>query len=154
MVAQYQAASDAKEGTEHTNHHEQTERAQKVFLDNIEKLFKTTGMGNPFQEDSQDLLSLDMKDIAHHNAAALVNTHFERGKARFQEFMKGLEGEESIFYEPIHKNRVSFFRQEPASTSCSKQRVLKEDCQLFSNMFISCQNRECDLKELFRPENQ
>ncbi|KAJ8388905.1 hypothetical protein AAFF_G00126610 [Aldrovandia affinis] len=69
--------------------------------------------------------------------------------------MKGLEGEEeSTFYEPIKKNRVDFFRQVPASVDSSKQKVLKEDCQLFSKLFISCQSRECDLKEFFRHENQ
>ena len=32
--------------------------------------------------------------------------------------------------------------------------MLKEDCHLFSKLFISCQNRECDLHEFFRHENQ
>ena len=32
--------------------------------------------------------------------------------------------------------------------------MLKEDCELFSELFISCQSRECDLKEFFRHENQ
>jgi len=53
---------------------------------------KTKDMSNPFQEESRDLLSLDTKDIAHHTAAELIGTHLEKGKARFQEFMKGLEG--------------------------------------------------------------
>jgi hypothetical protein len=49
---------------------------------------------------------------------------------------------------------VDFFQQEPASVGSSKQKVLKEDWQLFSKLFISCQSRECDLKEFFRHENQ
>eukprot|EP00745_Piridium_sociabile_P026562 TRINITY_DN4240_c0_g2_i9.p1 TRINITY_DN4240_c0_g2~~TRINITY_DN4240_c0_g2_i9.p1 ORF type:complete len:1084 (-),score=281.98 TRINITY_DN4240_c0_g2_i9:490-3741(-) len=156
LVAQHEAASGTKEGIEHTGHHEQTERAQRVFLENVEKLSKAMiDMGNPFQEESQDLLSLDTKDVAHHTAAELIGTHLEKGRVRFQEFMKGLEGEEeSTFYEPIKKNRVDFFRQAPASVDSSKQKVLKEDCQLFSKLFISCQSRECDLKEFFRHENQ
>ena len=69
--------------------------------------------------------------------------------------MKGLEGDaESTFYEPIKKNRVDFFRQKPTPVDSSKQMVLKEDCQLISKLFISCQSRECDLKEFFRHENQ
>ncbi|KAJ8405639.1 hypothetical protein AAFF_G00316190 [Aldrovandia affinis] len=151
LVAQYEAACGTKEGTEHTSHHEETERAQRVFFENVEKLSQAMkDMGNPFQEESRDLLSLDTKDIAHHTAAELIGTHLEKGKVRFQEFMKGLEGEEeSTFYEPIKKNRVDFFRQVPASVDSSKQKVLKEDCQLFSKLFISCQSRECDLKEFF-----
>ncbi|KAJ8372700.1 hypothetical protein AAFF_G00277690 [Aldrovandia affinis] len=156
LVAQYEAACGTKEGTEHTSHHEETERAQRVFFENVGKLSQAMkDMGNPFQEESRDLLSLDTKDIAHHTAAELIGTHLEKGKVRFQEFMKGLEGEEeSTFYEPIKKNRVDFFRQVPASVDSSKQKVLKEDCQLFSKLFISCQSRECDLKEFFRHENQ
>ncbi|KAJ8406047.1 hypothetical protein AAFF_G00309350 [Aldrovandia affinis] len=100
LVAQYEAACGTKEGTEHTSHHEETERAQRVFFENVEKLSQAMkDMGNPFQEESRDLLSL-------------IGTHLEKGKVRFQEFMKGLEGEEeSTFYEPIKKNRVDFFRQ-------------------------------------------
>ncbi|KAJ8410237.1 hypothetical protein AAFF_G00202180 [Aldrovandia affinis] len=156
LVAQYEAACGTKEGTEYTSHHEETERAQRVFFENVEKLSQAMkDMGNPFQEESRDLLSLDTKDIAHHTAAELIGTHLEKCKVRFQEFMKGLEGEEeSTFYEPIKKNRVDFFRQVPASVDSSKQKVLKEDCQLFSKLFISCQSRECDLKEFFRHENQ
>ena len=35
----------------------------------------------------------------------------------------------------------------------TKQKVLKDDCQLFSKLFISCQSRECDLYDIFRNEN-
>ena len=49
---------------------------------------------------------------------------------------------------------LTFFRQVPASVHSLNQKVLKADCQLFSKLFISCQSRECDLKEFFRHENQ
>ena len=32
------------------------------------------------------------------------------------------------------------------------QNVLKDDCQLFSKLFVSCQSRECDLFDFFRHE--
>lgn len=68
-------------------------------------------MGIPYQEDGRDLFSLDVKNIAHQTAAELIGTHLEKGKVRFQEFMKGLEEEEeATFYEPIKKNRVDIFR--------------------------------------------
>ena len=129
LVAQYEAACGTKEGTEHTSHHEETERAQRVFLQKVEKLSQATqDMGNPFQEESWDQLSLDTKDIAHQTAVELIGTHLEKDKVRFQEFMKGLEWEEeSTFYEPIKKSRVDFFRQVPASVDSSKQKVLKAD---------------------------
>ena len=127
LVAKYETASEAKEVVEHFGHHEQTKRAQKLFLEKIEKLSQVmTNMGNPFQEESCDLLCLDTKDIAHPRDAELVGRHFEMGRLCFQEFMKGLKGEEGCrFYDPIKKNRVDFFRQEPASVGPLKQRLLK-----------------------------
>ena len=34
-----------------------------------------------------------------------------------------------------------------------KELAIKDDHNIFSHLFISCQNRECDLKEFFRHEN-
>jgi hypothetical protein len=51
LVAQYDAASVAKDVTEHSGHHEQTERTQRLFFEKVDKL--TVAMqeiGNPFQE--------------------------------------------------------------------------------------------------------
>ena len=48
---------------------------------------------------------------------------------------------------------MDFFQLVKPST-VAKVKVLKEDCQLFSKLFISYQNRECDLQEFFRHENQ
>ena len=38
---------------------------------------------------------------------------------------------------------MAFFRHKQAASS-SKEKVLKDDCQLFSGLFISCQTRQCD----------
>ena len=108
-------------------------------------------MGNPFKEESRDLLSLDTNDITHHSAAELIFTHHDRGRTRFVESMDGLESEVSTFHEPIKKTpRVDFFRQEPRYNL--KQNVLKDYCQLFSKLFIPCQSRECDLCDFFPHE--
>ena len=97
LVAQYIAASEAKEGDKQTNDHEQTERAQNVFLENVDRLFQNLiDMGNPFQEDSSDQLSLDTKDIAHPSVVEMVSSHYEKGKDRFQQIMTNLEEEEGI----------------------------------------------------------
>ena len=70
LVAQYDAVFQAKDATQNTRHHEQTERNQRLFMDKVNKLTKVIGdLGNPFQEESKDLLTLDTKDIAHPNGA-------------------------------------------------------------------------------------
>ena len=111
-------------------HHEQTERNQRLFMDEVNKLTKVIGdMGNPFQEKSKDLLTLDTKDIAHPNATERIHTHFVRGRIRFDEFIHCLGSEENLtFYEPIKKIKIDFFRQVPAPVD-GKQKVLKDSSQ-------------------------
>ena len=143
LVAQYEIASEAKEIVAHTYQHEQTPKAQQGFLERVDKLSQVfTDTGNPFKEESRDLSSLDTNSIAHLGGAELIFTHHARGITRFVEFMDGLESEVSPFYEPITKTRVHFFRQEQICVNVTKQKVLKDDCQLFSKLLISCQTKE------------
>ena len=107
-------------------------------------------MGNPFQEESTELLVLDTKNIADPALAELVGTHHERGREKFRSFMDGLQkDEECTFYDPM---TAFFFEHEQAASSSKK--VLKGDCNLFSRLSISHQNRQCDLQEFFKYENQ
>jgi len=48
---------------------------------------------------------------------------------------------------------MDFFQQDKLRT-IAKKKMLKEDCRVFSKLFISCQNRECDLHDFFHHENQ
>ncbi len=105
-------------------------------------------------EESNDLLTLDTKDIAPTSVHEVVSMHYQRGADKFCAFLKDLESqEESLFYKPLTKNKLSFFKQECVATN-TKHKALKEDCNLFSQLFISCQSRQCDLKEFFKYENQ
>ena len=56
-------------------------------------------MGNPFQDESSDLLSLDTKNIAYPNLAQLVATHHQRGLQQFDVFLGGL-------HNPIKRTRL------------------------------------------------
>ena len=106
LVAQYEIASETKETVVHTNHHEQTPKVQQVFLERVDKLFQVfTDMGNPFKEESRELLSLYTNDIAHPSAAELIFTHHARGKTRFVEFMDGLESEVSTLFHSTNQSR-------------------------------------------------
>ena len=155
LVAEYEAASGAMDATVNTKHHEQTMRAQQVFLEKADKLTRVLqDFGNPFQEESSDLLSLDTKDIAQSSALELLSKHYDRGIEKCHEFMKGLESQgQELFYKSITRNTVNFFKQESATTD-SKEKILKADRNLFSQLFISCQNRQCDLRQFFKYENQ
>lgn len=155
VVAAYEASSGSKDSTKSSRHHEQTHSAQKHFFQMVDAYSKVLReMGNPFQEDTADLLVLDTKNIADQALAEMVSTHHQRGKEQFKSFMDGLQNEGRCnFYNPIKKNQVCFFKHEQAASN-SKQKILKDDCKLFSRLFISCQNRRSDLYEFFKHENQ
>ncbi len=155
LVAEYKVVSGVKDATKSTSHHERSKQAQRVFLEKVGRLTNVLhDMVNPFQEESGDLLTLDTKDIAHASVHELLSTHYERGTDRFHAFLKGLENqEESLFYKPLKKNKLDFFKQQCVATD-PKHKAFKEDCHLFSRLFISCQSRQCDLSEFFKYENQ
>ena len=155
LVAEYEVVSGAKDATKSTSHHERTIQAQRVFLEKVGRLTNVLhDMDNPFQEESSDLLTLDTKNIAHTSVHELLRIYYERGTERFHAFLKGLESqEESLFHKPIKKNKLNFFKQQCVAID-PKHKALKEDCHLFSQLFISCQSRQCDLCEFFKYENQ
>ena len=155
LIAGYEAMLGVKDTAISSKHHEQSLNAQRSFLEKAEALHTVLKeMGNSFQEDSADLLVLDTKNIADSALAVLVGTHQQRGQEQCQSFMEGMGNEsESTSYKPIKRNKVAFFRHEQAASS-SKEKVLKDNCQWFSQLFISCQTRQCDLQEFFKHANQ
>lgn len=122
MVSEYESASEAKVSSEDVRHHEQTYRSQKSFSDKVQKLYGVIkDLGNPFQEESRDLLTLDSKAIA----AELVGTHLEKGKVSSKEFFNGL-GDEASFYKPIKKNKTDFFaKSQPQVKVTGRSKCLK-----------------------------
>ena len=157
IVAMYEQVANAKNANDQFKHHEQTKQVQKTFIDRVEKLYNTMReFGSPFREDTNKLLTLDTKNVAHPDAAALVADHLDNGKKKFNDFLTSLQvGNKSSFYDTIKKNRTDFFSQSPDPTSKDlKQKNLKDECQLFAKLFISCQSRECGLQEFFKHENQ
>ena len=155
FVADYEAVSGSKDTKKGSHHHEQSPTAQKTFFKKVQRLTAVMEeMGNPFSEESSDLLSLDTKNIADPSAAQLVGTHLERGKGQFKTFMEKLKSESQHFHQPIKKNNKDFFKTITDPAGKSETQIIKEDCQLFSRLFISCQTRGCDLREFFKHENQ
>lgn len=84
LVAAYEAVSCVKDATITNNHHEQNPSAQRRFAEKVESLLRVLKeMGNPFQEESAELLVLDTKNIADPALAELVDTHHKQGKQQF-----------------------------------------------------------------------
>ena len=66
----------------------------KAFLDKVQKMYTMKDMGNPFMEETGDLFTLNTKIIAHPSVAEMVASHYDNGKTRFNEFLKGLDTDE------------------------------------------------------------
>jgi len=102
-------------------------------------------LGNLFQEERADHKVLDTKTIADPMLAGLVGTHQERGNHNSSHLRTA--------WRLTIQNKVAFFTHDKVASS-SKEKVMKEECQLFYRLFISCQVRHINLEEFFKHENQ
>ena len=115
-------------------------------------------LGNPFKEDSGDLLALDTKDIMPAEVVESVQNIKKIGQSQYKAFVseRMVERRKPITH-PIKRNKLPLFSRPTTKTVSKKQAqvsALKDDCSLFSRLYISCQTREGDLEEFFRHENQ
>ena len=114
-------------------------------------------MGNPFEEESQDLIVLDTKEIANAAVVQTVSNAKKIGQEQFDTFTKEclIDRTKSID-DLIHRNKLPLFSTSTCKTSKGKQQLasLKSDVQLFSRLYIGCQTRDGNLDEFFRHENQ
>ena len=139
-------------------HHEQTPSIQKTFARQVSSRVEViTDMGNPFIEESQELMHLDTRDVMDEEAAKSVRRAEELGVQQYQVFdEERLVNGSKPLGDPIKKNKLQVFGQPPArDKSKSKLQSLKSDCSIFSRLYIACQSRDGDdLNEFFRHENQ
>ena len=141
-------------------HHEQMSGVQATFQKQVKALCTTfVEMGNPFLEESEDLLVLDTRDIVDTSVAETVRKIEELGKTQFKAFVADrLEKQTVSLFEPIKRNNLALFSSPPPSKAKSSDKMqiasLKSNCSLFSRLYISCQVRDGDLEAFFSHENQ
>ena len=105
------------------SHHEETATNQRTFLEKVQRLTSTLEeIGNPFQEETGDLLSSDTKDVAHPNTAERVATHVLIGNACFDAFLVVLETEDTgSLYAPIKKTKWTSFSRRNSRLSLKRK---------------------------------
>jgi hypothetical protein len=82
----------------------------KAICDKVQKLYTVIkDIGNPFMVETGGLFTLDTKIIAHPSVAEMVASHYDNGKTRFNEFLKGLDTDECSFYQP---SQISFSKSQ------------------------------------------
>ena len=117
----------------------------------------TEHFGNPFEEESQDLLVLDTKEIAPSAAVDTLRRAHEVGQLHFDNFVRErlVEGTNPL-EDAIHRHELNIFGQPPKvpEKGANQVKSLKNDVSLFSRLYIRCQNRDGNPKEFFQHENQ
>lgn len=138
-------------------HHEQTASYQKKFLNrcvSLKTCFEETG--NPFLDNGTELIALDTRVVAPVTAVTNLLTAEKSGNEEYTEFVKQrlVDGSKSL-YEPIKKSKIRIFDQKlKKNEPLDKIKSLKVDILLYSRLFIVARERQLDLDEFFKYENQ
>ena len=112
-------------------------------------------MGIPFTEDSGDLLSLHTKDRMEADVVQSVTCVCKVGQEQYDLFVQDRFVDKTKYItDPLHKNKLPLFsRKKAASKQKTQVAALKDDCALFSRLYIACQSRDGNLEEFFKHEN-
>ena len=159
LVDEFSVLSGKQQTKKSKEHHEETFSFQKVFLAKVNKLKDTISeLGNPFEKESTELYALDKKEVADSCVNETMNQLLPIGQKQYEKFVKDKGVTQKPSYnEPVTKNKLRLFsRKAKPNQSSAKLKLdsLKDECQLFSRLFISCQSRKCDLQDFFRHENK
>ena len=141
-----------------TSHHEQTSSKQQRFQKHVHSLvdvFKK--YGNPFTEESHDLIVLDSRDIVGHHVNETISNIKIIGKEQFQTFLSNrLILKEGSLYDPIKQSSFLIFstpKRQKGDSKTNKIKTLQKSCQLFAQLYISCQVCDGNIEEFFSHEN-
>ena len=75
-------------------------------------------LGNPFADDSTDLVTLDTKVIMSEEVVTTIQTAEQLGSAQCQTSIdERMSGSTKSLYDPIHKNNLSLFKSGKTKTN-------------------------------------
>jgi len=140
-------------------HHDQTANVQNAFRKDVCSLGNVMEeLGNPFEEESEDLLVLDCKEIADPSAVEAVQKAQKIGQQQFQTVTKEcLVKRTKPIDDTIHRNRLKLFVGSRTKTAIKEKQqltLMKSDVEMFSRLYIICQTRDGNLEDFFQQENQ
>ncbi len=106
-----------------TSHHDQTSSVQASFAKDVHSLVSTfEDLGNPFEEESTDLLVLDTKEIADLTPVIKTVQNVKKiGQDKFKGFTKECLVERSKSIDDvIHRNKLKVFTSS-AKKNCEQR---------------------------------
>jgi len=104
-------SEDNKSASDMPAHHEVKPSVQSCFLKDVKALIhKFEQLGNPFQDDSATLSSLQSKHVIEHATAAAVCTILEEGKRQYGQFVKERLVDRSVsLFRTLKRNKLAPF---------------------------------------------
>jgi hypothetical protein len=86
LVTEMEASMEEKKSS--FKHHEEAPGVQASFAKNVKDLVKKfEDFGNPFQEQSKELLTIDTKDVMDRKVVASICTAQELGNKQYQKYI-------------------------------------------------------------------
>ena len=133
LIEEFQDATKQENQSQDTKHHDQSASVQTAFQKDVQSVIRMMeDFGNSFEEDSQDLLVLDTKEIAAPlGAADAVFRAYKVGQVPFDNFVRERLVERTKPTEDgIHRNKLKIFSQpaskpqvKRASSTCNPSRM-------------------------------
>ena len=126
---------------EDQRHHEQAPGVQGSFKKDVASLVSAfEEEGNPIEEDSKDLISLDSKVIVNNSVVQTVKNVVAIGQEQYNTFVeerfdKRLKALTAV----INKNKLPLFSsplQQRPDKEQAQVAALKDDCALFLRLYI------------------
>ena len=159
VIREFQASADNKTHRTGILHHEQTKHAQMVFVRYVKSLHCAMGeMGNPFCDESNDLLVLDNGDVADPVIITALRQMEVLGQEQYERYVEErLVNRTKPIADPIKRNNLSLVSRPPVRKKSKAQLHLSSinnDCSLFSRLYIASHVRDGDLDAFFEHDNQ
>jgi len=140
LVNEFEKSMGPETSPESRHHHENEKGFQKTFHKDIRALVGVIEeFENPFNEEGKELSVLDTKVVADEEGVSRMQNTEELGRKQCDACL--IERKKPLD-DPITRNTLSFFEM-PIKKKTSKARQplssMKNDCSLFSRLFIACQ---------------
>ena len=150
------SSSDGDDEDEHL-HHSETLAEQKRMQNKTNSLIDAVNdFGNPFEENHEDLLTLDTHNCASTSVISSFDSLQSHGQKQYDSFLKKVlqQGEQSI-HDPIKKNMFELFKApKKRKKTTTESQKLRNSASLFGRMYLANQHRQGDPLKFFSYENQ
>ena len=142
QIEEFQASLEKPQKKSDRQHHEQTQSTQMAFFNQVKALRNVIEeMGNPFIDESNDLLVLDTRDLTDPSVVNDMRNLKKTGQEQYDKFVtERLVTQTSPVNDPIKRNNFFplFSRPPVREKSRAKHQLssLKSDCSLFSSFYV------------------